>query len=98
MIDSNGRTIYTCTIIDTGGPGPIFRVYPEDDPSTLIERDSASGAWVVVCAAVNKVRGIEREKVSSHSIDLFASCALLRFIYDLISVWPQSSTVGVRVR
>jgi hypothetical protein len=29
----------------------------------VIEKDSASGAWVVVCAAVNKVRGIDREKV-----------------------------------
>lgn len=64
MVDPNGRTIYTCTIIDNGGPGPIFRVYPEDDPDTFIDKDSASGAWVVVCAAVNKVRGIEREKVS----------------------------------
>lgn len=67
MIDPNGRTTYTCTIIDTGGPGPIFRVYPEDDPNLLIERDSASGAWVVVCAQVNQVRGIERDKVSSFS-------------------------------
>uniref|UniRef100_A0A7I4B419 ATP-dependent helicase CHD1-2/hrp3 HTH domain-containing protein n=1 Tax=Physcomitrium patens TaxID=3218 RepID=A0A7I4B419_PHYPA len=71
MIDPNGRTTYTCTIIDTGGPGPIFRVYPEDDPNLLIERDSASGAWVVVCAQVNQVRGIERDKVTVSGTDMF---------------------------
>lgn len=63
MVDPNGRTQYTCIIIDSGGPGPLFRVIPEDDPDLVIEKDSASGAWVVVCAAVNRVRGIDREKV-----------------------------------
>ncbi|XP_024367770.1 uncharacterized protein [Physcomitrium patens] len=71
MIDPNGRTTYTCTIIDTGGPGPIFRVYPEDDPGLLIERDSASGSWVVICAQVNRVRGIEREKVTVSGTEMF---------------------------
>ena len=74
MVDPNGRTQYTCIIIDSGGPGPLFRVIPEDDPDLVIEKDSASGAWVVVCAAVNRVRGIDREKVCLH---IFASVVII---------------------
>ncbi|KAJ7548327.1 hypothetical protein O6H91_07G007200 [Diphasiastrum complanatum] len=69
MVRPNARTSYTCKILD-GGAGPIFSVTPADAPEMVIERDSASGAWVVVCATANKIRGIER-KVTISGTEMF---------------------------
>ncbi|KAH9308498.1 hypothetical protein KI387_036409, partial [Taxus chinensis] len=62
MVDGEQRTTYTCMIKDGGSAGPLFRVIPDDSPETVIERDSASGAWAVVAGASSKIRGIERQK------------------------------------
>lgn len=71
MVEKDGRTTYTCTILDGGSAGPIFRVVPDDSPEKVIERDSASGAWAVVCGTGNKMRGIERGKITISGTEMF---------------------------
>eukprot|EP01018_Ginkgo_biloba_P030644 Gb_34996 [translate_table: standard] len=83
MVDPEGRATYTCTIRDGGIAGPMFCVTPDDSPETVIEKDSASGAWAIVCAAGNKIRGIERGKITISGTEMFGLshpvvCQLLR--------------------
>lgn len=71
MVDKVQRTTYTCTIRDGGSAGPLFRVIPDDSPGTVIERDSASGAWAIVAGASSKIRGIERQKITISGTEMF---------------------------
>eukprot|EP00271_Cylindrocystis_brebissonii_P017270 TRINITY_DN4421_c0_g3_i1.p1 TRINITY_DN4421_c0_g3~~TRINITY_DN4421_c0_g3_i1.p1 ORF type:complete len:1619 (-),score=379.98 TRINITY_DN4421_c0_g3_i1:550-4863(-) len=70
FLHPNERTTYTSTIVDSG-TGPMFRVTPHDAPEQAVERDSASGAWVAVSTAVNKLRGIERDKVAINGTEMY---------------------------
>ncbi|KAL6061514.1 Chromodomain helicase hrp1 [Balamuthia mandrillaris] len=40
-----GRSVYTCEIVDNGGPRPEFRITTKDDPSLKVNGKSASAAW-----------------------------------------------------
>eukprot|EP00897_Mesotaenium_endlicherianum_P009637 jgi/Mesen1/8701/ME000052S08124 len=71
MLYAGQRTMYTNSIVDAGERGAVFRVVPADAPQMVVERDSASGAWVAVCTAVNKAKGIERDKVTISGTEMF---------------------------
>ena len=65
------RTYYTSEILDQGGEGPIFRVIADDAPNDVIERDTASGAWVEVSLRCHKLRGSQRNKVTVSGTEMF---------------------------
>lgn len=65
------RTYYTSEILDQGGEGPIFRVIADDAPNDIIERDTASGAWVEVSLRCHKLRGSQRNKVTVSGTEMF---------------------------
>ena len=44
-------------ILDEGGPGPVFRVTPQDCPERPVEATTATAAWIAVINKVNRIHG-----------------------------------------
>ena len=59
---------YVSEILDGGDKGPLYRVYPECDPSDVMEFTSSSGAWRQVVQRVMKLREVHGQSTSGTSV------------------------------
>lgn len=59
---------YISEIVDGGKAGPIFRVFPEADPSDTMESPSSSGAWKQVLLRVRELRESRGESPSGTAV------------------------------
>lgn len=62
------RLEYVSEIVDGGEAGPLFRVYPECDPSDVMESASSSGAWRQVLQRVKELREAHGEPASGTAV------------------------------
>ena len=58
----NKRITWISEIIDNGGPKPLFRIYPENDPKSYIEGETPSYPWSTLLKKISELR---KEKKSN---------------------------------
>ncbi|GAA6008804.1 hypothetical protein JCM11491_003789 [Sporobolomyces phaffii] len=56
MVNKTAETEYVCRIVDSGQGGPMFELHPADQPGTVIQAATPTGAWSQVVKAANKLR------------------------------------------
>ncbi|OHT15638.1 hypothetical protein TRFO_14009 [Tritrichomonas foetus] len=55
------RVTYVSEIVDNGGDSPLFKVYPEDDPTVGFKGETPSSPWVLLIKKVSQIKGEKRK-------------------------------------
>ena len=81
------RCQYACEILD-GGPKPLYKVTPLNDPESSILKDSSTGCWIDICKRLNEQSLNKRQNVTVSGPERFglADLNVIRMLQTLPNV------------